>query len=97
MARVTENEVALAVVKIAASQRDGICTFDLARSEVPKYLNLSVEDLQMSTTRPNEPMWHQQIRNIQSHHDAPDNFIYEGYLVHIHNTGYEVTAKGRKL
>lgn len=94
MSRVTENEVALAVLQIAASKANLICTFDDARADVPKYVNLSADDLEESVTRPGEPMWHQQIRNIQSHHADEGNFINDGLLEHVPNTGYKATTAG---
>ncbi len=94
MTRVTENEVALAVLKIAAAQPTGVCTFDDARDQVPNYVNLSVDDLQGSTTRAGEPMWHQLIRNIQSHHSADGNFINDGLLEHVPGVGYRATPAG---
>jgi len=97
MSRVTENEVALAVLQIAAAKENGICTLNDARSDVPKYLSLGVDDLQESETRVGEPMWHQQIRNIQSHHDADGNFINDGLLTHVDGGGYMVTDNGRKF
>jgi hypothetical protein len=95
MSRVTETQVAHAVSMIAASNPDGICSFDQARAKVPNHLDLSQEDLTESTTRVGEVMWHQQIRNIQSHHDVEGNFICEGYLEHVDREGYRITDLGR--
>ena len=97
MTRVTENEVALAVLKIAAANPTGICTFDDARDQVPSYINLSVDDLQGSATRGGEPMWHQLIRNIQSHHSADGKFINDGLLDHVPGGGYRATQAGIAL
>lgn len=94
MPRTTENEVALAVLKIAASNPAHICTFDEARDEVPNHVHLSAADLQESTTRAGEPLWHQLIRNIQSHHGAEGNFINENLLEHVPNIGYRATKAG---
>jgi len=94
MPRTTENEVALAVLKIAASNPTHTCTFDQARDEVPSHVHLSADDLQESTTRVGEPLWHQLIRNIQSHHEADGNFIYDGLLEHVPNIGYRATPTG---
>ncbi len=94
MARTTENEVALAVMKIAASNPHGICSFDDARDKVPTLINLSPDDLQGSSTRAGEPMWHQLIRNIQSHHGADGNFINDGLLEHVPGVGYRITQAG---
>ncbi len=94
MPRTTENEVALAVLKIAASKATHICTFDDARDEVPTHVHLTADDLQDSTTRAGEPLWHQLIRNIQSHHDADGNFINDGLLEHVPGIGYRATNAG---
>lgn len=96
MSRVNENEVALAVMRIAATKPNKTCTLDQARAEVPRYLDLSKGDLALSDTREGEPMWHQQIRNIQSHHGMEGNFIYEGLLEHVPRVGYRITNAGEK-
>lgn len=95
MSRATENDVALAVLQIAAAQANGICTFNRARSGVSSYVNFTAADLVGSVTRPGEPMWHQLIRNIKSHYTAEGNFIAEGYLQHVPKRGYQATPAGR--
>lgn len=94
MARITENDIALAVMKIAAARPNLLCTLTRARNEIPQYVKLSVSDLAQSTTRPNEPMWHQLIRNIQSHHSTDGNFINSGLLLHVPRQGYRITETG---
>lgn len=93
--RVTENEVAFAIVKIAKMKPNDTATFDHCREEVPEHLNLSAADMAQSPTRQNEKVWEQQIRNIQSHHDSPGNYICEGYLIHVPRVGYKVTEAGK--
>ncbi|HUZ33724.1 MAG TPA: hypothetical protein VMV19_16715 [Xanthobacteraceae bacterium] len=93
--RATENDVAFAVAQIAKTKPNDTATFDQCREEVPDYLNLSAADLAQSPTRPNEKVWEQQIRNIQSHHDNPGNYICEGYLIHVPKVGYRVTETGK--
>ena len=95
MPRVTENEVAQAVLQIAAKQPNGICTFNRARKEVPNYLKLGAGDLATSVTRPREAMWHQLIRNIRSHHGVDGNFINGGLLTHVSGRGYAATGAGK--
>jgi hypothetical protein len=95
MTRVTETDVATAILRIAAGQRNGVCTFNQARALIPGMLTLSADDLTRSKTRRREPMWHQQIRNIQSHYQSDDNFIALGYLQHVSRTGYSITPSGR--
>jgi predicted secreted Zn-dependent protease len=94
MVRVTENDIAMAVLKIARSRPNGICTLDDARNEVPNHVTLGAADLAESTTRPGEQMWHQLIRNIQSHHEAEGNFINDGLLTHVPGRGYKITKAG---
>jgi hypothetical protein len=92
----TEDDVAFATLIIAAEQLDGIATFDQLREQIPDHLSLDSHDLAQSDTRPNEPMWHQIIRNIQSHHPSPGNFIHDGYLQHVPSVGYQITPMGKK-
>src|SRR5260370_18195939 len=89
--RVAENQVALAVCQVATGQQSGVATFSRLKREIPNHLRLSAADQVQSTTRPNEEMWEQQIRNIKSHSDQPGNYIYEGYLEHVPKMGYRVT------
>jgi len=91
-----ENDVAKAVMNIAANQPNGLATFRRCYAEVPNYLALNAAERALSLTRPGEPMWHQLVRNIQSHHDADGNFIERGLLNHVHRTGYQITAAGRR-
>lgn len=93
--RVTENDVAFAIVQIAKTKPNDTATFDQCREEVPDHLNLSAADLAQSPTRSNEKVWEQQIRNIQSHHASPGNYICEGYLIHVPKVGYRVTEAGK--
>lgn len=92
--RVTENEVAYAIVQIAKTAPSNRVSFSRCKKEVPNYLKLSSADQAVSVTRPNEQMWEQQIRNIKSHSGTPGNYICEGYLIHIPRAGYEATGAG---
>lgn len=94
--RVTEAEVSLVVLRIAASRPDDTATFYRIRRELPDYIDLSAADRRRSRTRPNEQMWEQQFRNIKSHFDTPGNILYEGYAEHILRVGYRITAKGKR-
>ena|SRR5215469_13730303 len=89
-----ESDIALGVMQIAASKPNRICTFDHAREEIPDYVHLTPDNLAPSATRLGEPMWHQLIRNIQSHHASPGNFIADGYLEHVPEVGYRLTDAG---
>jgi hypothetical protein len=89
-----ENDIALGVMEIALTNANRICTFDQARAEIPSYVALSADNLAPSLTRAGEPMWHQLVRNIQSHHESEGNFIADGYLEHVPDTGYRITDAG---
>lgn len=92
----TEDNIALGVMKIAAAQVSGTCSFKRAYSEIPAHVTLSAANLAPSTTRPGEPMWQQLVRNIKSHDKNPGNFIERGLLEHIPRVGFRITNKGRK-
>jgi hypothetical protein len=89
-----ETEIAVAVMRVAANQANGVATFPRAKREIPNLINLSRQNLAGSTTRNGEPMWHQLLRNIKSHYRDDTNFIYLGYLQHVPGIGYSITKKG---
>ncbi len=90
-----ERDIAFGVMRIAALQPSGICTFRRAYQDIPNYVKLSAVNLAKSTTRPGEVMWQQIVRNIKSHDKTSGNFIAGGYLVHVPKRGYQITAAGR--
>ncbi len=94
MARTGEGEFALAVLLLVSRNHDQIVKFKQAYADIPKLINLTIEDLAPSIPRDGEPMWHQSVRNIQSHHTDDDNFINLGYLTHVTGVGYKTTSKG---
>ncbi|MDD9739769.1 hypothetical protein PVW47_08275 [Marinovum sp. SP66] len=96
MVHTTEAEIATAVMRIAARSPDGTATFEQLYKEIPSEITLTADDQRQSTTRPNEQMWEQIVRNIQSHHEAEGNAIAEGWLVHVPKTGCQITDAGRK-
>lgn len=91
-----ENDIAKAVMQVAASRPNGVATFTRCYAEVPNHVALTAAERSLSVTRPGEPMWHQLVRNIQSHHDAEGNFIERGLLRHVMRVGYEITPAGRR-
>jgi tyrosyl-tRNA synthetase len=93
LGRVTERQVASAACKVLAIQPDRTATIKTLVKEIPKYLELSSADLTQSKTRPNEAVWEQQIRNIQSHHKSSSNFIHQGLLENVEG-GLRLTEAG---
>lgn len=88
--RTGEQEIAIAIMRIADAQPNSTATFDRIRTRLPGIVNLTQDDWVESQTRPGEPLWHQIIRNIRSHHAAEGNFIDSGYLEHIPRVGYKI-------
>ena len=91
-----ESDIALAVMRIADQQKNGVATFPRSKREVPIIVKLDKQNTSPSQTRNGEPMWHQLLRNIQSHHKSVGNYINLGYLIHVPRVGYQITASGRK-
>lgn len=89
-----EEEIAVAVMRIAAAQANKIASYGQLRRQIPRHVALGPDDVRLSGTRPNEPMWHQIFRNIKSHFQDEGNAIAEGYLEHVPRVGYRITAKG---
>lgn len=96
MSSTSEKEIAIAAMKIASQKADGLAKFEELYDEIPNLIQLTSDDLAPSQTRNGEPMWHQIVRNIQSHHQAEGNAINEGWLDHVPNTGYRITTAGRR-
>ena len=78
--RSTENEIALAVLKYLFNTPGGSATI----AEIVQHLRSSYPftdaDKDASSTRPNELIWEQQVRNIVSHRQTDGNFIHDGLL-----------------
>jgi hypothetical protein len=95
MARVTEAEIGEAVLAICSNTPTGECPIADLVAELPNYVTLSAEDRIQSTTRPNEEMWEQQVRNLISHRTAAGNIICEGYAEYTGNA-IRITDAGRR-
>ena len=94
MARISEAEIARAVLKILDSEPSGEATIHRVKELIPQYVTLSAEDRTQSVTRPNEELWEQQVRNITSHKQTAGNVIYDGYVEAIPG-GLSITDSGR--
>lgn len=96
MARITEDEIAIAVLHILAAQPNGRATVRKLKMEVPNHVRLSSADQVGSLTRVHEEIWEQQVRNLKSHSDTPGNIFHEGYVVHAARGVWEITHAGRQ-
>ena len=95
MPRVTEAEIGEAVLAICANAATGECSIADLKDEIPNYIDLSAEDRVQSTTRPNEEMWEQQVRNLISHRTTTGNIICDGYADYTGNA-IRITDSGRR-
>ncbi len=93
--RSNENQIALAVTSYLDTLPSGEASIRAIKQNVPKFHQLSPQDLAPSPTRPNELVWEQQVRNIVSHRTSPDNFIAKGYLTR-RPRRLAITAAGRR-
>lgn len=83
MSRITEGEIAEIVESYLKEKSSGQASIKELVRVIPDRVTLSEEDMAQSTTRPNEAVFEQQVRNITSHKSAPGNAIFEGKLVAI--------------
>jgi hypothetical protein len=90
----SEEKIGLAVMQIAAQQINKTATFVRSRIEIPNLVKLNASELAISGPRHPEPMWHQIVRNIKSHHGLYGNFIDRGWLEHVSRVGYKITPSG---
>jgi hypothetical protein len=96
MSRITENEIAVAVLHILAAQPHGRATVRKLKREVPLYIRLSAQDQAASWTRDHEELWEQQVRNLKSHSNVSGNIFHEGYVVQVARGVWEITSAGRR-
>jgi hypothetical protein len=83
MSRITETEIAEIVEVYLQEKSSGQASIKELVGAIPDRVTLSAEDLAQSTTRPNEAIWEQQVRNITSHKGSPGNAIHDGRLIAI--------------
>lgn len=95
MAKTTEAELGLAVMRVLLSEPRHEATVRTLIREVPKYVELTAEDREMSNKRPNEEMWEQRVRNLKSHDNTPVNVIGEGFVARVSRSIYQLTDAGR--
>lgn len=95
--RTTEYEMSLDVLRYFLRNPHGEASQVELREAIPGYVDLTDGDMEDSPSRPGEKRWEQILRNIQSHHVNPRNFIKLGYLEHVSGGGLRLTPKGRKF
>jgi hypothetical protein len=95
MARVTEKRVGIAVLNILAARPEGEATVEILKAELPKQITLSVDDHAGSTTRTNEEIWEQQVRNLKSHGKTAGNIFHDGFVEVVARGTWRITPMGR--
>jgi len=90
----SEAELSVAVLQILSQRPNGEASFGELIALIPTTITLTRSDLTASTTRPNEAVWEQRVRNIRSHKNSEGNFIHDGYLEEV-NSGLRITPAGR--
>ena len=92
MSRITETEIAEIIEAYLTEKTNGRASIKELVRVILDRVTLSEEDLAQSTTRRNEALWEQQVRNITSHQGSPGNAIFEGKLVAVPG-GLALTGK----
>lgn len=92
--RTSEQEIAVAVLRICASSPGGTASMKRLKKLVPDHINLTDADRAESQTRPGEELWEQIVRNIVSHKNVEGNIIAEGFADHSPGK-LTITAAGR--
>ena len=95
--RTSEYEMSLAVLGYLRHQPYGEASQEELRAAIPHYIDLTNGDMEDSPSRPGEQRWEQIMRNIQSHHANPNNFVSLGYLEHVPGGGLRITAEGHEF
>lgn len=93
--KTTEQELSYAVLRILSEIESGSATYAELIIKIPSYIELTDADKAPSETRENEQLWEQRVRNITSHKDSANNFIYLGYLESV-DSGLRITDYGRE-
>lgn len=86
----------IAALRLAASKPGGIATTTALKEEIHNYVDLTPEDLKKSSTRPTEPMYHQIVGNIISHHTSQSNIFQRGLAIYT-GDGIQITDRGREF
>jgi hypothetical protein len=95
MPRVTEKRVGIAVLNILAARPEGEATVQILKAELPNHIALSADDQEGSTTRTNEELWEQQVRNLKSHEPTAGNIFHDGFMEVVARGTWRTTPAGR--
>ena len=89
MARVTEEQVGLAVLRILTARPDGEASFETLMAELPKHLTLSADDDVGALT--------QLLRSMKAQlRPVSGNIFHDGYVITATGGEWRITPNGRK-
>ena len=91
--KLCESEARLLALRIAADL-GGEATTTQIKELVPKYRELTPEDLEPSTTRPNEQKWQQIMGNATGSHQPSSTSIFTNGYAEKTDDGIRLTKKG---
>lgn len=94
MAMTTEKALGRAVMEVLASQPKREATVRTLIKNIPDHVDLTDDDHKPSTTRQNEEIWEQRVRNLKSHDKSTGNVIAEGLVEHVGHGRYKLTDAG---
>ena len=94
MAKTSEPDLGLAVMKVLATETGNSASVRTLVKRASEYIKLTDEDRIPSTTRPNELVWEQRVRNLKSHDKTEGNVIKDGFVRHTGRGRYKLTDSG---
>ena len=95
MAKTSETELGLAVMRFLATRPNGQATMRTIIKRLPEHIALTAEDHEQSGVRLGEEMWEQRVRNLKSHDKTQGNILEEGYVDRPSRSNYRLTNAGR--
>ena len=91
--RSSESDISIAALEVARDRPNGWVSTTQLKKMIPQHVTLTAEDLEDSSTRDGEQLWHQIVGNIVSHRTTEGNIVAEGYAIYIDN-GIRITPAG---
>jgi hypothetical protein len=93
--RTGELEISEAALRVMAAKPSGEVTIQELVKSVPSFVSLTDADMATSSTRPNEAVWEQIVRNIVSHKNTEGNIIADGLAESSARGVLRITEAGR--
>lgn len=91
--RLRESEARILALKIAAECEGNTASTEYIKKRVPELIPLTAKDLQRSSSRRRENLWHQIVGNVISHKPGNRSIFNQGYAERT-DDGLRVTNQG---